>query len=148
MSITSISFYWRKDTPNFVTWRSRLATAPDTPTCIVIHGGHFSGGVHPPNQLVPEILSRFPCSLALVRHTLLIGFFFPRTYFFHRLPRQMPHQRFQRFDSELVLAQNDEFLMVLGANSSSVTYNKEASLLVLTHSRTTTPFEAPGKQAF
>ena len=35
------SFYWRNDTPSFVTWRSRLATAPDTPTCIVIHGGQF-----------------------------------------------------------------------------------------------------------
>ena len=46
MSITAISFYWRNDTPSFVTWRSRLATAPDTPTCIVIHGGQFTGGVH------------------------------------------------------------------------------------------------------
>ena len=34
-SITAISFYWRNDTSSFVTWRSRLATAPDTPTCIV-----------------------------------------------------------------------------------------------------------------
>ena len=61
---------------HFVTWRSRLATAPDTPTCIVIHGGQFSGGVHPPNQCVPEIVSPLPCSPALVRHTLLFVYFF------------------------------------------------------------------------
>ena len=71
--ITAISFYWRNDTPSFVTWRIRLATAPDTPTCIVIHGGQFTGGVHPPNQFVPEIVSPLPCSPALVRHTLLIA---------------------------------------------------------------------------
>ena len=56
-------------------WRSRLATAPDTPTCIVIHGGHFTSGVHPPKQFVPEIVSLLPCSPALVRHTLLIVYF-------------------------------------------------------------------------
>ena len=76
MSITAISFYWGNDTPSFVNWRSRLATAPDTPMCIVIHGGHFTGGVHPPNQFVPEIISPLPCSPALVRHTLLIVYFF------------------------------------------------------------------------
>ena len=76
MSITSISFYWRNDTPSFVTWRRRLATAPDTPTCIVIHCGHFTGGVHPPKQFVPEIVSSLPCSPALVCHTLLIVYFF------------------------------------------------------------------------
>ena len=75
MSVTAISFYWRNDTPSFVTWWSRLATAPDTPTCIVIHGGQFTGGVHPPNQFVPEIFSPLPCSPALVRHTLLIVYF-------------------------------------------------------------------------
>ena len=75
MSITAISFYWRNDTPSFVTWRSRLATAPD-PTCIVIHDGQFTGGVHPQNQFVPEIVSPLPCSPALVRHTLLIVYFF------------------------------------------------------------------------
>ena len=56
MSITTISFYWRNDTPSFVTWRSRLATAPDTPTCmvfIIIHGGQFTGGVHPPKSVRP-----------------------------------------------------------------------------------------------
>ena len=74
MSITAISFYWRNDTPNFVTWRSRLATAPDTPTYIVIHGGQFTGGVHAPNQFVP--VSHLPCSPALVRHTFLIVYFF------------------------------------------------------------------------
>ena len=65
----------RNDTPSFVTWRSRLATAPDTPTCIVLHGGQFTGGVHPPNQFVPEIVSPLPCSHALVRHTLPIVYF-------------------------------------------------------------------------
>ena len=76
MSITAISFHWRNDTPSFVTWRSRLATPPDTPTCIVIHGGQFTGGVHPPNQFVPETVSPLPCSIALVSHTLLIVYFF------------------------------------------------------------------------
>ena len=76
MSITAVSFYWRNDTPSFVTWRSRLATAPDTPTCIVIHGGQFTDGVQPRNQFVPEIVSTSPCSPALVRHTLLIVYFF------------------------------------------------------------------------
>ena len=78
MSIVAISFYWRNDTLSFITWRSRLATAPDTPTCIVIHGGQFTGGGHPPNQFVPEIVSPLPCSPALVRHTLLIFFFFSK----------------------------------------------------------------------
>ena len=76
MSITAISFYWRNDTPSFVTWRSRLATAPGTPTCTVIHGGQFTGGVHPPNQFVPGNVSPLPCSPALVRHTLLFFYFF------------------------------------------------------------------------
>ena len=75
MSVTAILLYWRNDTPNFVTWRSRLATAPDTPTCIVIHGGQFTGGVHTLNQFVPEIVSPLLCSSALVRHTLLIVYF-------------------------------------------------------------------------
>ena len=73
---TAISFYWRNDTLSFVTWLSRLATAPDTPPCIVIHGGQFTGVVHPPNQFVPEIASPLPCSPALVCHTLLIVIFF------------------------------------------------------------------------
>ena len=76
MSITAISFYWRNDTPSFVTWWSRLATAPDTPTCIVIHGGQDTGGVHPPNQFVPEIVSPLPCLPELVHHTLLVVYFF------------------------------------------------------------------------
>ena len=77
MSITAISFYWRNDTPSFMICRSRLAT-PDrsSPTCIVIHGGQFTGGVHLPNQFVPEIVSPLPCMPALVRHTLLIVYFF------------------------------------------------------------------------
>ena len=54
----------------------RLATAPDTPTCIVIHGGQFTGGLHSPNQFVPEIVSPLPCSPAFCRHTLLIVYFF------------------------------------------------------------------------
>ena len=41
--------------------------------CIVIHGGQFTGGVHPPNQFVPKTVSPLP---ALVRHTLLIVYFF------------------------------------------------------------------------
>ena len=98
MSITAISFYWRNDTPSFVTWRSRLATAPDTPTCIVIHGGQFTGRVHPPNQFVLEIVSPLPCSPALVHHNITDCLFFQRTYFFYRFPRQMPRQRFQHFD--------------------------------------------------
>ena len=61
MSITAISFYWRNDTPSFVTWRSRLATVPDIPTCMVIHGGQFTGGVHHQNQFVPEIVSPLLC---------------------------------------------------------------------------------------
>ena len=61
---------------HFVTWRSRLATAPDTPTCVVIHGGQFTGGIHPPNQSVPEIVSPLPCSPALVRHALLTVYLF------------------------------------------------------------------------
>ena len=76
MSITAISFYWRNDTPSLVTWQNRLSTAPDTPTCIVIHGGQFTAGVHPPNQFVLEIVSSLPCSPALVRHTLLFVYFF------------------------------------------------------------------------
>ena len=76
MSITAILFYWRNVTPSFVTWRSRLVIAPDTPTCIEILGGQFTGGVHPPNQFVPENVSPLPCSPALVRHTLLIVYFF------------------------------------------------------------------------
>ena len=75
MSITAISFYWRNDTPSFVNWLNRLATAPDTPTCIVIHGGQFTGGVHPQNQFVLEIVSSLSCSPALVRHTLLFVYF-------------------------------------------------------------------------
>ena len=76
MSITAVSFYWRNDTQSFATWRTSLATDPDTPTCIVIHGGQFTGGVHSPDQFVPEIVSPLPCSPALVRHTLLIVYFF------------------------------------------------------------------------
>ena len=76
MSITAISFYWGNNTPSFVTWWSRLATAPDTATCIMIHGGQFTDRVHSPNQFVPEIVSPLPCSPALVRHTLLILYFF------------------------------------------------------------------------
>ena len=82
MSITVKSFYCRNDTPSSVTWRSRLATAPDTPTCIVIHDGQFTGGVHPPNQFVPEIVCPLPCSPALVRHTLLIVYFFKVLIYF------------------------------------------------------------------
>ena len=65
MSISATSFCWHNDTPSFVTWRSTLATAPDT-LCIVIHGGQFTGGVHPANQFLPEIVS--PSSHLFVIH--------------------------------------------------------------------------------
>ena len=52
------------------------ALSPGGVNCIVIHGGQFTGGDHPPNQFVPEIVSPLPCLLALVRHTLLIVYFF------------------------------------------------------------------------
>ena len=81
-----MSFYWRNDTPSFVTWQSRLATAPDTPTCMVIHGGQFTGGVHPPNQLVPEIVSPLPCSSGLVCHTLLFVYLFSNNSFLSLVP--------------------------------------------------------------
>ena len=42
----------------------------------MIHSGQFTGGVHPPNQFVPEIVSPLPCLPALVRHTSLIVYFF------------------------------------------------------------------------
>ena len=84
-SIIAILFYWLNDTPSFVTWQNRLATAPDTPTYIVTYACQFTGGVHPLNQSVPEIVSPLPCLPELVRHTLLI-LFFQRTYFFHGLP--------------------------------------------------------------
>ena len=74
MSITAISFYWRNDTPlspGGVYWLPR----PDTLTSKVIHGGQFTGGVHPPNQFVPEIVSPLPCSPVL---TLLIDYFFKK----------------------------------------------------------------------
>ena len=49
--------------PRGVDWLS----PPDTPMCIVIHSGQFTGGVHsPPNEFVPEIVSPMPCSLDLV----------------------------------------------------------------------------------
>ena len=32
----------------------RLANAPDTPTCVVIHGGQFTGGVHTPSPPHPR----------------------------------------------------------------------------------------------
>ena len=34
--------------PGGVDW---LYTAPDTPTCIVIDSGRFTGGVHPPKSV-------------------------------------------------------------------------------------------------
>ena len=39
-------------------------------------GGQFTGGIHPPNQFVTEIVSPLPCLPAHVRHTLLIVYFF------------------------------------------------------------------------
>ena len=96
-AITAISFYWRNEMPSFVTWWSRLATAPDTPTCIVIHSGQFTGGVHPQNQFVPVIVSHLSCSSYITDFLFFIEcLFFQRTYFFHRLPWQMPLQRFER----------------------------------------------------
>ena len=46
------------------------------PSLILLHGGQFTGEVHPLNQFVPEIVSSLPCSPALVRHILLIVYFF------------------------------------------------------------------------
>ena len=66
MSIIAISFYGRNDTPSFVTWRRRLATARNTPTCIVIHGGQFTGGVHSPIQSLRLLV------LCLVRPHLFV----------------------------------------------------------------------------
>ena len=54
-----------------------------------------------PNQFVSEIVNSLPCSSGLLCHTLLFIYFFQRTHFFHFLPWQMPHQRFQRFDLSL-----------------------------------------------
>ena len=82
MSITAILFYWRNDTPSFVTWRSRLATTPCTPMCIAIHGGLFTDRVHPPNQIVPEIVNTLPCLPAIVCQTLLIVKFFKEIFSF------------------------------------------------------------------
>ena len=111
MSITvaAISFYWHNDTPTLVTWRCRLATAPDTPSCIVIHGGQFTGGVHPPNQFVPEIVSPLPCSPALVRHTLLI-FYFLKAPLTNATPAFTTHVR-ERFNlgDQLVVSEFYEF---------------------------------------
>ena len=68
MSIKPISFYWRNDTPSFVTWRSRLATARFSyvysNTRWPVHWRSSS----------PQISSSL--SLYLVRHTLLIVHFF------------------------------------------------------------------------
>ena len=72
-------FYWRNDTPSFFTWRRRLATAPDTPTCIVIHGGQSTGGVHPLNQFVHEIVGLLPSSSELVHHTFITIICFQRS---------------------------------------------------------------------
>ena len=99
MSINAISFYWRNDTPRFVTWRSRQATALDTSTCIVIHGGQFIGGVHPPDHFVPEIVSPLPCSPALVRHTLLIVYFFKELISFTGSPDKCHTSVFNSFIS-------------------------------------------------
>ena len=106
MSITTISFYWRNDTPSFVTWRSRLATAPDTLTCTVVHGGRFTDGVHPPNQLAPEIVSPLPCSPALVHHTLLIVYFFKELISFIGSLDKCHTSVLQRFDYMIVSEQH------------------------------------------
>ena len=58
--------------PSRVDWLPPLIL----PMCIVTHGGQFTGGVHPPNQFVPEIVSPLPCLPALVLQTLLIVYFF------------------------------------------------------------------------
>ena len=52
ISVTTISFYWCSDTPNFVTWRSSFQ-----------------------NHFVPEIVSPLSCSSGLVRHTLPFVYF-------------------------------------------------------------------------
>ena len=77
-------FHWRNDTPSFVTWRSRLATATDTHTCIVIHCDQFTDGVHPQISSFLRLLV-----LCLVRHILLIVpffFFFSKNLFLSSAP--------------------------------------------------------------
>ena len=102
MSITTISFYWRNDTPSFVTWQIRLATATNTPMCIVIYSGQFIGGVHPPTQFVPEIVSPLPCSSRLIRHKLLFNFFKELISFIGSIDKiLMPHQHLQCFDTAM-----------------------------------------------
>ena len=85
MSVTAILFYRRKYTPSFVNWRSRLATVPDTPMCIVVHGGQFTDGVYPPNQFVPEIVS-FALFARTCSSYITDCLFFQRNYFFQWLP--------------------------------------------------------------
>ena len=53
---------------------------------IEIHSGQFTGRVHPPNQFVPEIVSPLRFSPSLIRHTLLIGFFFSKNLFLPLAP--------------------------------------------------------------
>ena len=66
----------------------------------MIHQPTSPDGFRPPNQFVPEVVSPLPCPLPCSSGLFVIYyFFFQRTHFFHWPPGQMPHQRFQRFDS-------------------------------------------------
>ena len=75
ISIPAISFYWRNDTPTFVTWQSSS-----------------------PNQFDPEIFSPLSCSSRLVHNKWLFDYFFKELISFIGSLEKMPHQRFQRFD--------------------------------------------------
>ena len=88
--------------PGGVDWLTPPPPHPNTPTCILIHGGQFTGGVHPPIQFVPEIVSPLPCLPALVCHTSPI-FFFEELISFTSTLDKMPHQHFQCFDFICVL---------------------------------------------
>ena len=69
----------------------------------MIHQLLSPDGVHP--QIISsEIVSPLPCSSRLVHYNYItVCLFYPRTHFFHWLPWQMPHQRFQRFDLVMYL---------------------------------------------
>ena len=57
ISITALLFYWRNDTPTFVTWQSSS-----------------------PNQFVTEIVSPLPCLSGLVQYILLFVYFFKEPF--------------------------------------------------------------------
>ena len=138
MSITGISFYWRHDTPSFVIWCSRPATAPDIDWLpplillrIVIHGGQFTGGVHPPNQFVPEIVSPLPCSPALVHHTLLIVYFFKELISFMDSLDKRHTSIFNALINNIVGKGNKRAMMALDQSPESFSLQMNSTSLFL-----------------